>query len=569
MARLSFLQLGITAVLAGAPATHALGFVAPQASLTSTAVSKLLQRGEIVVRPSTVTANPRSFNNRFDVGTAIETDALGGAVRLITGDLSPAPHSMDALSVNDLVDVATNWIAAHEDLLLVQLEDVSLLDAATLMGPDVQFLRFNVSRNGTEIADATLNFRFKQGKLVQVLSRTYGEALDDARMGFVRATDAIESLAAGASIQEQGQVFRAQPTATGYKLVRVNKSLVSVDGESLAVQTDAATGELFESKETRHFANGNAHGSVYPRTFFQSQLVDVPMGELDVITGTTTTRADLDGKFTFTGTTAPKITSVKGAHIDVRPSTGIAVARTATESNSVWDLNLNVTAEKDVAQVHTYHHLNLIIQKAKKYISSPWMDRTLRANVNLGQTCNAYWDGSSVNFFSAGGGCGNTGLISDVMYHEWGHGLDQNTGGIDDGAYSEGFGDILSMVMTNDSKLGPGFRSTGGIVRDMATLKVYPKDKGEVHAEGLIIGGTFWDLLKSLTTKYGPAKANDVVSSIAFKTILTASNYTDVYNAALVVNANDNNTNTRAPDFCEINAAFTLHGLTTKATDCN
>jgi hypothetical protein len=569
MARLSFLQLGITAVLAGAPATHALGFVAPQSSLTSTAVSKLLQKGEIVIRPSTIAANPRSFNNRFDAGTSIETDARGGAVRLITGDLSPAPQSIDKLNVSDLVDVATNWIAAHEDLLLVQLEDLTLLDSATLMGPDVQFLRFNVSRDGTQIADATLNFRFKQGKLVQILSRTYGEALDDARTGFVRATDAIESLAAGAGVQEQGQVFRAQPTATGYKLVRVNKSLVSVDGERLAVQTDAATGELFETKNTRHFANGNAHGSVYPRTFFQSQLVDVPMGELDVTAGTATVQTSLNGKFTFTGTTAPSIAGLKGARISITPRTGTAIARTATESSGVWDLNVSATAEKDVAQIHTFHHLNLIIQKAKKYISAPWMEQNLRANVNLGQTCNAYWDGSSVNFYSAGGGCGNTGLISDVMYHEWGHGLDENTGGIDDGAYSEGFGDILSMVMTNDSKLGPGFRSTGGIVRDMEPDKIYPRDKGEVHAEGLIIGGTFWDLLKGLTAKHGQARANDIVSDIAFKTILTANNYTDVYSAALVVNDNDNNTNTRSPDFCEINAAFTLHGLATKAADCN
>jgi hypothetical protein len=227
-----------------------------------------------------------------------------------------------------------------------------------------------------------------------------------------------------------------------------------------------------------------------------------------------------------------------------------------------------VSTEKDQAQVHTFHHLNLIIQKAKKHITSSWMDRALTSNVNLSQTCNAYWDGSSVNFFSAGGGCGNTGLISDVMYHEWGHGLDENTGGIDDGAYSEGFGDILSMIMTNDSKLGPGFRSNGGIVRDMEPDKVYPKDRGEVHAEGLIIGGTFWDLFKTLSAKYNENKANDLVSAIAFKTIFTATTYREVYNAALVVNDNDANTTTPAPDFCEINSAFTAHGLATKSPDC-
>ena len=74
------------------------------------------------------------------------------------------------------------------------------------------------------------------------------------------------------------------------------------------------------------------------------------------------------------------------------------------------------------------------------------------------------------------------------------------------------------MIMTNDSRLGPGFRSNGGIVRDMEPDKVYPKDRGEVHAEGLIIGGTFWDLFKALSVKHGAEKANDLVSAITFKT---------------------------------------------------
>jgi hypothetical protein len=565
MSRVSLIRLGFAAVMAGFPASEAFALVAQQQTQVSAVAAKLLSRKEVVIRPSTVTASSKKFANRFDVRTQFKIDSVSGAVRLITGDLAPALRSSSA---RDLVDVAINWVASHEDLLMVQPEDLTLVEDATLITDDVQFLRFNVSRAGTPVADAVVNFRFKHGKLVQVLSRTFGEAIEDNRTSFVNATDAIERVASSASIQEQGQVLRVQQISKGYKLVRVNKALASIDGQLLAVQSDAATGDIFEVRDTRHYAEGNAHGSVFPRTYYQSQTLDSAMINMEVLAGATPVKTGLDGKFSFTGTIAPKISTVKGSNINVRTSTGTAVSRTATETSGVWDLNLNVTAEKDQAQVHTYHHLNLMVQKAKKYISSPWMDRVLTANVNLGQTCNAYWNGSSVNFFSAGGGCGNTGLISYVMYHEWGHGLDENTGGIDDGAYSEGFGDILSMIMTNDSRLGPGFRSNGGIVRDMEPDMIYPKDRGEVHAEGLIIGGTFWDLFKTLSAKHGAEKANDLVSAITFKTIFTATNYTDVYDAALVVNDNDSDTSTRAPDFCDINAAFTAHGLATKASDC-
>ena len=45
-------------------------------------------------------------------------------------------------------------------------------------------------------------------------------------------------------------------------------------------------------------------------------------------------------------------------------------------------------------------------------------------------------------FYSGNDRCANTGLIADVIYHEWGHGLDANTGGIHDGAFSEGLGTL-------------------------------------------------------------------------------------------------------------------------------
>ena len=565
MARKTFIQLSLVSIAVFTAGTTASAFVAPQHNLTTSAMNSLLAKGEKTLRPNTVSLNKKSFDSRFGAGTKVEVDAHSGAVRLITGDLSGSSLPSTAVA-SDFIDVATNWIISHSDILQVSLDDVVINSDATLIGDNVQFISFKVVRDSIPVFDASINFRFKFGKLVQIQTSTFGEALDDGRSDFVSATDAIERIASAATIQERGQAFRVVSTATGYKLVRVNMALVTGDGEKLDVQTEAGSGEIFEVRDTRHYAANKAHGAVYPRTYYQSTLVDVPMSEMTIANAGTSA---IDGTFTATGSVDPSIAGVKGLRINTKTSTGVLISKAATKVGDAWDLDLNVTAEKDVAQTHTYYHVNAIIQKAKRFIDVAWMKNVVvTANVNLGQTCNAYWDGSTLNFFSAGGGCGNTGLISDVMSHEWGHGLDANTGGIADGAYSEGFGDILSMIMTNDSRLGPGFKTNGGVVRDMAPDKIYPTDRGEVHAEGLIIGGTFWDLLTSLTAKHGVAIANEIVSDIAFKTVMTASKYTDVYAAALVVNDNDSDTNTRSPDFCEINAAFTLHGLAVKGAGC-
>ncbi len=68
--------------------------------------------------------------------------------------------------------------------------------------------------------------------------------------------------------------------------------------------------------------------------------------------------------------------------------------------------------------------------------TNTWLGQVLTVNVNLNQTCNAYWNGSTLNFFKSGGGCANTGQIAGVSLHEFGHGIDQNdgTGTATDGA---------------------------------------------------------------------------------------------------------------------------------------
>ena len=45
----------------------------------------------------------------------------------------------------------------------------------------------------------------------------------------------------------------------------------------------------------------------------------------------------------------------------------------------------------------------------------------ITANVNIAQACNAFFDGHAINFFHASPECQNTGLVQDVVFHEFGH----------------------------------------------------------------------------------------------------------------------------------------------------
>jgi hypothetical protein len=131
------------------------------------------------------------------------------------------------------------------------------------------------------------------------------------------------------------------------------------------------------------------------------------------------------------------------------------------------------------------------------------LDLQLPANVSLPQTCNAFWNGSSINFFREGGGCANTGRIGDVIYHEYAHGITQFVYEpvVPPGDLHEGNSDIMANHMTELSLIGDGFRLTCGQgIRDCMNDLQWPQDVAgqEIHAAGRVICGFDWDARKNL-----------------------------------------------------------------------
>ena len=563
--------VGVVAMMAMLPGGVAKAFAPRSPSMTfAYGQSALVAKGEIVLRPDTVpAARGLTEFKRLGSNVEIEVDSTSGAPRLITGELGLTPHNLSGDGdLGQYEAVAREWMASHQDLIKVESTDLVLSKSGSMVGSELVFVRFDVTRHGLPVSDAGIYFRFKSGVLRQVLNRGFGEALDDTKMGLLSGPAAIHALAPEADVVDSKELYRVVARAGHYQLTRVVESRVNVGDESLLVQTDAVTGDVFSSRDTKHFLDGVAHGKVFARTYYRETALDAPLPELRVTAGSTTLMTDRAGGFSADETVAPGISGIKGGRAFISLVTGNTIKRQASRGESGWDISVDVSAEKDLAQVNAFYHVNKIVQKAKKYINTSWLNRSLRINSNLSRTCNAYWQDSAINFFSSGNGCGNTGLSSDGVYHEWGHGLDANTGGINDGAFSEGYGDIMAMLITEDSKMAPGFHTSGSGIRDLASGKVYPRDRGEVHAEGLIIGGAFWDLFKALRAKYDAAKANDLVSKIAFNVIFTAPTYRDVFAAALIIDDDDANQQTRAPDFCEINGASAAHGLTRKASNC-
>ncbi|MBI5863383.1 MAG: hypothetical protein HZB38_02500, partial [Planctomycetes bacterium] len=187
---------------------------------------------------------------------------------------------------------------------------------------------------------------------------------------------------------------------------------------------NAATGQLIASRSEIHHTDvsGTVRGMGSPGTnpdIASNPPAAMAMPEIRVsITGGSTVYGDSNGAFTIpnAGTTAVTVTSSvatgattggRWAYVNNVPGAEITASATVTPPGPAA-LMFNATPSAlNTAQVNAFVHTNLIHNFVTDRSSWTGMNIVMPNNVNIASTCNAYYDGSSINFYQAGGGCAN------------------------------------------------------------------------------------------------------------------------------------------------------------------
>ncbi len=292
--------------------------------------------------------------------------------------------------------------------------------------------------------------------------------------------------------------------------------------------------------------------------------------------GATTVFADAVGAFTIPTAGADPVTissPVSGRYFAVSDQGGPldVISQLVTPSGAV-DLVHNAanTSEFVRSQFNAYLHANV----ARDYLLrfNPTYP-TIAAEVgmpiavNINDDCNAFYssDTRSINFFRALGGCNNTGFAT-VVHHEYGHHTVQMAGS-GQGAYGEGMGDVLAVLVTDVSQLAIGFRSCGGGIRDANNACRYNtncSDCGsEVHACGTLISGCVWSVRTNLLAT-NPSDYRDIISSLAINSMLlhsgTAIN-SQITIDYLTLDDDDADISNGTPHYAAINDGFSAHNM--------
>ncbi|MDA0890480.1 MAG: hypothetical protein O3A52_04950, partial [Bacteroidetes bacterium] len=261
---------------------------------------------------------------------------------------------------------------------------------------------------------------------------------------------------------------------------------------------------------------------------------------------------------------------LEGLYADVQTAGSTAdIFQNLAATNSIVFDNSNSTIQERTAYqaVNNIHdHLKVV------FPTFTGLDSPMETNIDETGSCNAFFDGSSINFYAQGGGCHATAKIADVVYHEYGHAINNaryNSGsGMQNGGLNEGFADVWALSLTASPVLGFGWDLVDPTIfvrRYDQDRKVYPQDLvGQVHADGEIIAGSFWDLYLNLNNM---SQMLDLFK-YTFDSNVDGPNgdegaiYTDILLEVLYADDNDANLSNGTPNDIAIISAFDLHGIT-------
>lgn len=515
----------------------------------------------------------RSFTREHGRWTALWNEVTGTPQRAIGPAITPARQGMlTAASAG-----AAGLAAVREHAAALGVDPGRLRMTRNVRAGDVWYVSFVQTHGGVDVLLSEVELRFSPAGNLLAFGSVFYPGLSVATVPVLEADAAAERATdglTGATGRATGRLF-VLPVSDGdgfrAHLVReVAVERADPPGVWLAF-VDAHTGTvLWRHNRVRSTdVTGRVRADV--QLLLPTDPYDrVPLSSQDVLLGGLTVTSDSAGAFRGDPGAPVTLTArLTGPAVDVQrvdgPDAEITLAVAPGDSVEVlWTDANSHPAERDA-----FYHTNVI----HDYITTldpafTTISYRMPCVVNINQTCNAFWNGVGINFFVAGNGCPNTAQMPDVVFHEYGHGINDklyeqlgSPFGMINGATHEGLADVASAVITDDPRIGLGFFGPGTILRSIENTFRYPENAStSPHSTGLILAGALWDVRRSVSAdvfrrlshfaKYG--LPDDPNTGLAFG---------EWFVEVLVADDDDGNLANGTPHAQAILTAFDAHGI--------
>lgn len=248
------------------------------------------------------------------------------------------------------------------------------------------------------------------------------------------------------------------------------------------------------------------------------------------------------------------------------------------EAQIAGDTVLSIDPGSNIRERSAYYNVGRIHDHMKFWLPDfTLLDFPLPTNVDVSGTCNAFYSPGgtpSINFYSEGDGCNAFSLVADVVYHEYGHGINdlyyESIGAsFINGAMGEGYADLWAISLSDNPVLGAGCYQDNAeffIRRYDEDPKVYPEDLvGQVHADGEIICGAWYDTHLLMGADWSQTMALFVAAYGGMQAETPNGNegeaFVEVLIDVLEADDDDGNLTNGTPNGTAILQGFAIHGI--------
>ncbi len=529
-------------------------------------------------------------------GWRVEIDPGTSAVEFLYGYHAQAPFT--PRKDEEWFELA-RW-ALDESVALHGIEGSTLVEDRALFLPlgmvgtsDKVTVRFRQAVNGVPVEWGSVNVLFDaRGRLLAIQTRA---------LPGVEALNVAPTLSTQSALQIAARRFRSDTGVDGaldhapelivaqFKTGALRVARLAYratlswmqDGfepEGYSYLVDAHTGEVFARERSIHNLDvggtvmTKATPGVAPDSPGNPETAQ-PMAYARVQSSAGAVFTDANGNFNFPGVSGPLqcTFAYSGAFNAVTNQAGQPYSLTTTLSGTGNSVLLNPLDDNlTTAQANAFIGVNDI----RDWIRSvnpldTTADFVHLAKCNIFSSCNAFFDGSSINFFVESGGCPNT-SYSTVIAHEDGHWLNVLYGiGNNSDGMGEGSADAFALHLYNDRYVARDFFGPGQHLRDGENLRQFCGDccsscYGGFHTDGEVFMGANWKVRNQLIATLGPAAGDALVDALflGWHNAYDQATIKSVIEAQwLTLDDNDGNINNGTPHFTAIDNGFRTQGF--------
>ncbi len=430
------------------------------------------------------------------------------------------------ITEENVESAALRFLNEYSDLLDLNTENLKLTKKIKIN--DLWSLSYAQTYNGIEVLLTEVELRIRTDGKVSALGVQYYEDINIPTEPKVNIQTAKNAATKGlniddkkAKIQSAGKLY-VLPVKTKNG---VNYSLVYdilVEGCKIGIPfkyksfVDAHSSDIVWRRDmiTRAQTKITAKGGIKERTSEDETTVK-PFGNL---------KTTIDGDNVYTDENGEIFK-------DISEESSITARLAGTWAKVVFDgkasanYSGNVTPGEDfellwdddnshIYERSLYHHTN----NAHSYYKtldpeSEAVDYQITVTLTEQSTPNAMSDlESNITFTGISNPSYRFPLTAGILYHEYGHTVNQQLY-YEVGAYQgmvnmschEALADIYAGFLLDDNKIGyKAFADTNKVIRNLKNNNKYPDDlESDSHINGLILGGSLWDLREMTSLDYG------------------------------------------------------------------